>query len=51
MEDNNEEKPQKLQMIALTTNEKEYHPNTIISNYLNNNSHFVIKKNQQMIAF
>jgi hypothetical protein len=50
MEDN-EDKPQKIQMIAFTTNEKDYHPNTIISNYLNNNSHFIIKKNQQIIAF
>ena len=50
MEDN-EEKPQKIQMIAFTTNVKDYHPNTIIFNYLNNNSNFIIKKNQQMIAF
>ncbi len=46
-----DEKSQKIQMIAFTTNEKSYNPNDIISNYLDNNSHFLIKKNQQMIAF
>ena len=46
-----DEKSQKIQMIAFTTNEKSYNPNDIISNYLDNNDHFLIKKNQQMIAF
>ena len=38
-------------MIGFTTNDKNYSPNDIISNYLNNNSHFIIKKNTQIIAF
>ena len=46
-----EEKAQKIQMIGFTTNDKNYSPNDIISNYLNNNSHFIIKKSTQLIAF
>ena len=46
-----EEKTQKIQMIGFTTNDKNYSPNDIISNYLNNNSHFIIKKSTQLIAF
>ena len=51
MENDKDEKSQKIQMIAFTTNEKSNLPNDIISNYLNNNSHFIIKKNKQLIAF
>ena len=46
-----EEKTPKIQMIGFTTNDKNYSPNDIISNYLNNNSHFIIKKSTQLIAF
>ena len=49
--DEDEEKSQKIQMIAFTTNENIYSPNSIILNYTNNNSHFLIKKNKQLIAF
>ena len=49
--DEDEEKYQKIQMIAFTTNENIYSPNSIILNYTNNNSHFLIKKNKQLIAF
>ena len=49
--DEDEEKSQKIQMIAFTTNENTYSPNSIILNYTNNNSHYLIKKNKQLIAF
>ena len=49
--DEDEERSQKIQMIAFTTNENAYSPNSIISNYTANNSHFLIKKNKQLIAF
>ena len=51
MKDNEEEKGQKIQMIGFTTNDKNCSPNDIISKYLSNNSHFIIKKNKQLIAF
>ena len=51
MEEDEDEKSQKIQMIAFTTNEKSHSPNDIMTNYLNNNSHFIIKKNKQLIAF
>ena len=50
MEDDGE-KSQKIQIVAFTTNEKTNCPNDILLNYLNNNSHYIIKKNKQLIAF
>ena len=50
MEDD-EDKSQKIQMVAFTTNEKSLLPNDIISHYLKKNSHFIIKKSKQLIAF
>ena len=47
----NEEEKSKIQIIGFTTNEKSYSPNDIISKYLDNYSHFIIKKNKQLIAF
>ena len=46
-----EDKSQKIQMVAFTTNEKSQLPNDIISHYLNHNSHFIIKRSKQLIAF
>ena len=46
-----EEKSPKIQMIAFTTSEKNPSPNDLIDKYLEKNSHFMIKKNKQLVAF
>ena len=46
-----EEKSPKIQIIAFTTNEKNPSPNDLIDKYLEKNSHFIIKKNKQLVAF
>ena len=49
--ENEDDKSPKIQIIGFTTNEKSYLPNDIISIYLDNYPHFIIKKNKQLIAF
>ena len=49
--DEDEEKSPKIQLIAFTTNEKSPSPNELIDKYLEKNSHFIIKKNKQLVAF
>ena len=46
-----EEKSPKIQLIAFTTSEKNPSPNELIEKYLEKNSHFIIKKNKQLVAF
>jgi len=50
MEDD-EDRSQRIYLAAFTTNERTQNPVDIISNYLNHNPHFIIKKNKQLIAF
>ena len=49
--ESDEEKSQKIQIIGFTTNEKSFTPNDLLSIYLDNYSHFIIKKNKQLTAF
>ena len=52
METDENEKAQKIQMIAFVTNERSHPPNDIISSYyLNKRTHFLIKKSKETIAF
>jgi len=46
-----EEKPQKIQIVAFTTNEKTSSPNDIIEKYFSNNTYYLIKRNKNIIAF
>ena len=41
----------KLQIVAFSTNESRHTPNDIISIFLEQNSHSIIKKNSQTLAF
>ena len=49
--DDDDDKSQKIQIIAFTTNEKDRSPYNILSIYFDNNNHNIIKKNQQLLAF
>ena len=52
MEQDENEKAQKIQIIAFVTNEKSHPPNDIISSYyLNKNTHFLIKRSKEILAF
>ena len=46
-----EEKSPKIQLIAFTTSEKNPSPNELMEKYLEKNSHYIIKKNKQLVAF
>jgi len=52
MEQEDNDKAQKIQIIAFVTNEKSHPPNDIISSfYLNKRTHFLIKKSKEILAF
>ena len=52
MEQEENEKAQKIQMIVFVTNEKSHPPNDIIAKYyLNKHTHFLIKKSKEILAF
>jgi len=52
MEQDENEKAQKIQIIAFVTNEKSHPPNDIINSYyLNKNTHFLIKRSKEILAF
>ena len=52
MEQDENDKVQKIQMIAFVTNEKSHPPNDIIASYyLNKRTHFLIKKSKEILAF
>ena len=52
MEQEENEKAQKIQMIAFVTNEKSHPPiDIIVSYYLNKRTHFLIKKSKEILAF
>ena len=49
MEQDENDKAQKIQMIAFVTNEKSHPPNDIIASYyLNKRTHFLIKKSKEI---
>ena len=52
MEQDENEKAQKIQIIAFVTNEKSHPPNDIINSYyLNKSTHFLIKRSKEILAF